>query len=466
MRRLLLLLPITCPITTTSALVVHRSFDIGEMLLQRTIQTMVHHYAQLRNEPVSNWLSEFRGHEHLDRGNKWHSCMGMRCSCEEYLSDLVGHDDVTLQVDYGIGIGFTMHPVNEKEDLETAPLEDSPLPKELCTWADSAAARRKNPYLEQQGQRSYEETIRPRNIARQLMALTGHLKREWEDDLQRIASQPIKDDEVNVEERARIAAEQQRRIKDSDGTSGGGEAIAVAAVANGRDARAARVVANRERVAKSLAGGYSAVGPVGGESSAAHAFSLALADDEDSTPLRLMNSELLERAVMFQASERLLAELRDKSSRKKGSPSTAAATASAEAVYLEHFMERWNPLLMGEGFAGLDDAIGLSLPLAVQQTPVAGVMFEALTHRPPIIVEESTSGSSSGGKRGPKSSNKKNQKAAKRLVVDPPSIAKRLLCHRRHAAEALASELADVDAVLTAVQKRSLDVQLSSVVSL
>lgn len=52
---------------------VSRSFDIVDLILQRTIQTQLHYFAEFRNEPQASWLKSFRGHEHLNGGG-YHSC--------------------------------------------------------------------------------------------------------------------------------------------------------------------------------------------------------------------------------------------------------------------------------------------------------------------------------------------------------------------------------------------------------
>ena len=116
-----------------------------------------------------------------------------------------------------------------------------------------------------------------------------------------------------------------------------------------------------------------------------------------------------------------------------------------EAQYLHGFLLEWLPRLTGQGFEGVDEAVGLSLPLAVQQTPMASAMYEALAHRPPAPWPALGAGGSSLS------------------LVDPPSLARRLLVRRRDAAEALARRLdEDVEAALTEVRKTSLEEQLSA----
>ena len=42
------------------------SAKLGDFLVQRAIQQQLYYSAQLRNEPMVDWLKRFGGHEHLD----------------------------------------------------------------------------------------------------------------------------------------------------------------------------------------------------------------------------------------------------------------------------------------------------------------------------------------------------------------------------------------------------------------
>ena len=90
---------------TPGFVILSRPFSLTDMLMQRTIQTQKHYYAELHNEPLSAWLGDFLGHSHLDRGSTWHSCVGMRTGLQDYLETLVSTEDVTFTVKYGFGIG-------------------------------------------------------------------------------------------------------------------------------------------------------------------------------------------------------------------------------------------------------------------------------------------------------------------------------------------------------------------------
>ena len=42
------------------------AIKLGDFLIQRAIQQQLYYSAQLRNEPIVDWLKRFKGHEHLD----------------------------------------------------------------------------------------------------------------------------------------------------------------------------------------------------------------------------------------------------------------------------------------------------------------------------------------------------------------------------------------------------------------
>ena len=64
------------------------------------------------------------------------------------------------------------------------------------------------------------------------------------------------------------------------------------------------------------------------------------------SPLRRLTFELLERAVLFQAGETLVAGLQDKAQSK------GDEQAAQDAQYLRRFLDEWRPALRGQGFAG------------------------------------------------------------------------------------------------------------------
>merc|ERR1712146_423998 len=223
------------------------------------------------------------------------------------------------------------------------------------------------------------------------------------------AKQAVTDHELKKGERERIAEHEKRRIDDSD--------MLLQQTRGNLPSRAALIRVNRLQSQKSLEGGYDMKAYLGLWKTRNSAFG------DDDTPLRRLNFELIERAVMFEAGRLFIEQLQ-----KRG--------WSDELLYMRRFLQEWEPRLMGQGFEGVDAAVGLSLPLAVQQTPVAAVMFEALNLRPP------TKGSSGS-------------------LIDPTSLAKLLLAYRREAASKLAAQLEDVDGMLVAVQKKGLDAQFS-----
>ena len=55
-----------CITTPSKAYNAPPSAKLGDLLIQRAIQQQLYYSAQLRNEPMVDWLKRFKGHEHLD----------------------------------------------------------------------------------------------------------------------------------------------------------------------------------------------------------------------------------------------------------------------------------------------------------------------------------------------------------------------------------------------------------------
>jgi hypothetical protein len=486
-----------------SFIMLDRPFSITDLLMMRTIQTQRHYYMELRNEPVSNWLSNFADHSHLDRGMLWHSVLGLRCSLEDYLSQMVATDDVTITVKYGIGVGWNndspvpLSPdeaagesddvadaaagssssssssegggeVSEAAEAEarrsaattgamaeakenagrswgpsdadgwrgssgrTGPASVSSRDEEKpegykhldVPWASAAASRRRNPYLQNgplgQGQRSYNEVIQPRMVAQNLMMLLDHLRNEFVDDLTFIAAQSATD----AERRARAATEasfDENAMFQGSGDGGVDVGSSSSSSSDGSDG-------SMGDAAGSAGDGGAAAGVL--EDLSSWDDGQVAFREREATPLRRLNFELLERAVIFCAGQALVLSLE----RAAAEGGNSKAAAEQDAQYLRRFLGEWRPALMGQGFSAVGDkAFGLSVPEAVQLTPVAGLLLEALSLRPPVV--------GAGG-----------------ALTDPPALAQKLLLYRRDAASALAEELkGKVDESLAEVRRKSLE---------
>lgn len=61
-----ILLILTYAVSQTSSYSAPPSSSLGDFLIQRAVQQQLYYSAQLRNEPMVDWLKRFKGHEHLD----------------------------------------------------------------------------------------------------------------------------------------------------------------------------------------------------------------------------------------------------------------------------------------------------------------------------------------------------------------------------------------------------------------
>ena len=123
---------------------------IGDLLMQRAIQTQLYYLADLRDEPTYMWLRDFMGHNHLDDRGQFNELDGLRCSggWQTYLTHLEEAPHFSIVV-------------------ELAP------PK-------LNAQQRRNPYLAAQSSgKTYEETIMPSQISQTLRTVARSLEREW-----------------------------------------------------------------------------------------------------------------------------------------------------------------------------------------------------------------------------------------------------------------------------------------------
>uniref|UniRef100_A0A7S1ZW69 Uncharacterized protein n=2 Tax=Ditylum brightwellii TaxID=49249 RepID=A0A7S1ZW69_9STRA len=133
------------------------SHNIGNLLLQRTIQTQLYYLADLRDEPTYAWLRSFLDQNHLDDRGRFNELDGIHYSWHDYLHQLQNAPPFTITV-------------------QLAPPRLS-------------AQQKRNPYLAQQvSGKSYEETINPAQIYQTIKAVARSLEKEWADDLASLAA--------------------------------------------------------------------------------------------------------------------------------------------------------------------------------------------------------------------------------------------------------------------------------------
>jgi len=164
----------------------HGDFDVIDMLLQRSIQTLCRYCDDTDCGFKADWLSGFMNHTHLDGGSNWHSILGMRVHFNEYLRELMREP---------------IRNITYEKFVNVAASEESP---------DYQA-------------RLYQQTVQPRKAAESLMLLSQHLSNEFREDLEILATIDSKEarDEIEVRDkrRERIARIARRNKLSSQGSA-------------------------------------------------------------------------------------------------------------------------------------------------------------------------------------------------------------------------------------------------------
>ena len=139
------------------------SVSLGDFLVQRSIQQQLYYSAQLRNEPMVNWLKTFRGHEHLDSVKRSEGNAGFPGTYSATFSQL----KTTPYPEYLSALGTEPESTIEVKIVKPA--------KRL------SARERANPYLNAQGPtvEIYNEPVIPANILTQLLVTASALVETW-----------------------------------------------------------------------------------------------------------------------------------------------------------------------------------------------------------------------------------------------------------------------------------------------
>jgi len=160
---LLLCVIATCGLSQTSAYTAPPTTKIGDFLIQRAIQQQLYYSAQLRNEPMVDWLKRFKGHEHLDSRRRREGHCGMPGTYSATFDQL----KITPFPEYLTALG-------------TEP--DSSIEVSFIKPARRLSAReRANPYLNKQVPvvEIYDQEIITKNILTQLLNTAKALVETW-----------------------------------------------------------------------------------------------------------------------------------------------------------------------------------------------------------------------------------------------------------------------------------------------
>ena len=234
-------------------------------------------------------------------------------------------------------------------------------------WQQAAASRARNPYLQKPCSVEYTDYVQPREVAHSIMRVCRSLSTEWLDDLDIIANE---DNADTREERVKLSKERRKFCKEHPDEE--------ECAAYYDDATPPFEQAERSRAG-------------------------------DSTPLRRLNFELLQRSVTILGIKSLQTELAFGAMSEK--------QRSQELVWFDTFVESWWAQL-----AGVDKSVARGDGSDVALDPVSEKLFDALELSMPTIL--------------------------KGILIDPQNLSERLHSHRERSALQLARQLKETDAIL------------------
>mmetsp|Transcript_36819 Transcript_36819/g.72920 ORF Transcript_36819/g.72920 Transcript_36819/m.72920 type:complete len:441 (-) Transcript_36819:298-1620(-) len=365
------------------------SFDIFDLLLQRSLQTQIVYFKNTRNDLKADWLNGFAEHDHLDGGARWHSIVGMRMHCGEYFQSLLSEPIHSITVRYGpgaVGVGSTKDGTTLKEMSDTSGVAPG-----LTPWLAASASRRKNPYLTKPKPMEFEEFVSPKELTHSLMGVCRSLAIEWKEDLALLAS--VDNEEYRREQgsahrermRAHRAKFKQKRGEDEE----------------------------RLLDMEAFEASIQPVPP----------FLSAERGRDGSSPLRRLSYELLERVVTVLALKALQADLAVGGLLFRQDKRQAASKKEAATLkWLDDFLTdgQWF-----EALAAVTESRFRADKSDVTLDTVSDRLFTALELRAPSFSNLD--------------------------VVDPPALADALRKHREQVALSLASQVGHCDDVLQSV---------------
>jgi len=420
-----------------------QSLDIHDVLLQRSIQTLYRYLGDTRNEMKAEWLLRFQNHTHLGDGAKWHSVIGLRLHFTDYYRHLYLAPVSEFKVRYQVGRpeGWTQpesdDPAQEEGGAEvpvataaesSTPPAAAPLPNQwgefkagykvgrakgwdlpvkiddpeeqakspapapevasaasegdssassapagatgphpdLMGWQAAAASRRRNPYLQEKSYRHYTETLDPKLIAASLMDVSKSLSREWREDLTILAEVDSAESRGKERQRERDHTKHCRENPDAEECC------------------------------------------VAYENLQAPAFESVERGRSDSTPLRRLNFELLQRTATILAAKSLQTDL--------AFLAMSEQQSAAELLWFDKFMADWWTSLAEVTPVRRSDGSDVGL------APVSDALFSALEHRAPVVGDD--------------------------FLVDPHDLAERLYAQRESACLLLIKQLDETDQIL------------------
>jgi len=370
------------------ALLGESSFAIYDLLLQRSLQTHCYYLREARNDVKADWLMGFLDHSHLDDGIRWHSIVGMRSHLRDYFRALDSEPKHSITVVYGGERQLGLDSPSNAAPLSEA---EAKAHEDLMPWASAARSRRANPYLPKPKTLEYTEEVDPHQLAEEVMDLCAVLGEEWRVDLDLLAW--VDKAETRLE-KAEDSQQQRKAFKEKCRLDPDDDECQL----DYESFEANRSVPAFESAERGRSG--------------------------ESTPLRRLNYELLQRACTLLALKAVRADLawggmapgsKQGEGKRRGEPGPTdkAASDAAALKWLGGFLEegKWWEQLAG---------VTTSLVRPEDQTDVAldtvsDRMLASLDHRFPSLVDG--------------------------RLVDPPALANQVRDARHARARGLKAEL-------------------------
>lgn len=443
-------------------LVGHGSFDIFDLLLQRSLQTQIGYYKGTRNSLKADWLNGFASHSHLDDGSRWHSIVGMRVHCGVYFRELFAEPAHSFTVQYGgdgqLGLDSASaatplaSPLGNNADdaaprTDHAPLAPHP---DLMPWTAAASSRKRNPYLPKPQPLEFTEVVAPQELAAVLMGVCRAVASEFQEDLALQAS--VDNAEFRAEQRERLRARSRAaRVGKKRASQRGGD--------DGSLESTPRLPSALEHGPLNDAE-MAIVDPASLES--IPPFEAAERGRSDpSTPLRRLNYELLQRAATILALQHVQEELARaavdiEAGAASGHTPAGHTPVGSDAACVLEWLNRF--LIDGKWW---DDLAAVTTSLTrpsdgsdVALDSVSDRLLRALDLGTPSFMPRSPAPST------PPSASSDPAKEGNCVLIDPCAVADLLRGKREGVALSLVAQLKHTDEVLQAVVRESEDIAL------
>jgi len=144
---------------------------LGDYLVQRAVQQQLNYMADLKNEPLGNWLKSFQSHEHLDSNNRRAGAGGFPGT---------------------YSAAFNQFNMPYKEYLEALGTGEKSVVEVLTPARRRLSAREKaNPFLAPPKMEVSEQLIDPQNVLIRLVTTAGAMVGTWDFQFEGLAESDL-----------------------------------------------------------------------------------------------------------------------------------------------------------------------------------------------------------------------------------------------------------------------------------